>query len=266
MRVILQVCRDEQVEFPPDLAQQVEEEFFATNGQPGWSAQLGFLLMRLWQLPDVKLVYEERDRLFQLNDGIGFLFDQLPRLCSSTYVPTSQDVLRVRIRTADYETCTYSHKNYFITIWDLGGQRSERRKWIPCVQGASAVLFVVSLSEYDQVLREDPNRPRLMETMLVFEEISAFLKGRIPILLAFNKVDLFQEKLKKRGINYFYKTYAGPAEWGPSAHFIREQFLARAAPSSRIHSFFVSAIRLDSVASLWNDMRDLVCKNANLSL
>ena len=37
----------------------------------------------------------------------------------------------------------------------MGGQRSERRKWIQCFDDVDAVLFITSLSEYDQMLEED---------------------------------------------------------------------------------------------------------------
>ena len=38
---------------------------------------------------------------------------------------------------------------------DVGGQRSERKKWIHCFEGVTAIVFCVSLSAYDLVLAED---------------------------------------------------------------------------------------------------------------
>ena len=40
---------------------------------------------------------------------------------------------------------------------DVGGQRSERRKWIHCFENVTSIMFLVALSEYDQVLVESAN-------------------------------------------------------------------------------------------------------------
>ena len=42
-----------------------------------------------------------------------------------------------------------------IHMFDVGGQRSERKKWIHCFENVTALVFLVSLSEYDQMLYED---------------------------------------------------------------------------------------------------------------
>jgi hypothetical protein len=41
------------------------------------------------------------------------------------------------------------------SMFDVGGQRSERRKWIHCFDAVSSIIFCVALSEYDQVLLEE---------------------------------------------------------------------------------------------------------------
>ncbi len=38
---------------------------------------------------------------------------------------------------------------------DVGGQRSERRKWLQCFNEVNSVIFIVALSDYNLVLRED---------------------------------------------------------------------------------------------------------------
>ena len=44
---------------------------------------------------------------------------------------------------------------------DVGGQRSERRKWIHCFENVTSIMFLVALSEYDQVLVESDNEVSL---------------------------------------------------------------------------------------------------------
>jgi len=38
-----------------------------------------------------------------------------------------------------------------IRMFDVGGQRSERKKWIHCFESVTCIIFCTALSEYDQV-------------------------------------------------------------------------------------------------------------------
>ena len=40
---------------------------------------------------------------------------------------------------------------YTCRMVDVGGQRSERRKWIHCFEGVKAIIFLTAINEYDQV-------------------------------------------------------------------------------------------------------------------
>ena len=43
-------------------------------------------------------------------------------------------------------------------MFDVGGQRSERKKWIHCFESVTSIIFCTALSEYDQVLLEERNQ------------------------------------------------------------------------------------------------------------
>ena len=45
-------------------------------------------------------------------------------------------------------------------MFDVGGQRSERKKWIHCFEGVTAIIFCVALSAYDLMLAEDEEMVR----------------------------------------------------------------------------------------------------------
>jgi hypothetical protein len=83
-------------------------------------------------------------------------------MAQSDYVPTEQDILRSRVKTTGITEMSFPVKDTIYKVFDVGGQRSERRKWIHCFENLNAVLFMVSLSEYDQVLREDETVVRLV--------------------------------------------------------------------------------------------------------
>ncbi|KMQ84702.1 guanine nucleotide-binding protein g subunit alpha [Lasius niger] len=81
--------------------------------------------------------------------------DDLDRLGAREYQPTEQDILRTRVKTTGIVEVHFSFKNLNFKLFDVGGQRSERKKWIHCFEDVTAIIFCVAMSEYDQVLHED---------------------------------------------------------------------------------------------------------------
>ena len=57
------------------------------------------------------------------------------------------------------------------SMFDVGGQRDERRKWIQCFNDVTAIIFVTACSSYNLVLREDPSQNRLKESLELFKSI-----------------------------------------------------------------------------------------------
>ena len=57
-----------------------------------------------------------------------------------------------------------------LRMFDVGGQRSERKKWIHCFEGVTCIIFCAALSAYDMVLVEDDEvvseRPWLQATSM----------------------------------------------------------------------------------------------------
>ena len=108
----------------------------------------------LWKDPGVKEAVS-RSREFQLNDSAVYYFNSIDRMSSSGYTPTDQDILRSRVKTTGITETTFKVGELTYKLFDVGGQRSERKKWIHCFENVTALVFLVSLSEYDQMLYED---------------------------------------------------------------------------------------------------------------
>ena len=62
---------------------------------------------------------------------------------------------------------------------DVGGQRSERKKWIHCFEGVTAIIFCVAMSEYDLVLAEDEEMVNLTTLTTIKSEFLYFISIRI---------------------------------------------------------------------------------------
>lgn len=95
-------------------------------------------------------------------------------------------------------------------MFDVGGQRSERKKWIHCFENVTAIVFMVAISEYDQVLVEDESVNRMAEALTLFDSICNsrwFVKTSMILFL--NKIDLFKDKLPKSPMGKYFPDYTG---------------------------------------------------------
>ena len=85
--------------------------------------------------------------------------------------------------------------NFFLQI-DVGGQRTERKKWIHFFDDVKVLMFLAAISEYDQVLAEDGRTNRLKESVNLFHTILNYQWFRTTHCVLFlNKKDLLEEKI-----------------------------------------------------------------------
>jgi guanine nucleotide-binding protein G(i) subunit alpha len=117
-------------------------------------ADVADAIRHLWRDAGVKEAVR-RSREFQLNDSAVYYFNAIDRMAQEDYVPTDQDILRSRVKTTGITETTFKVGELTYKLFDVGGQRSERKKWIHCFENVTALVFLVSLSEYDQMLYED---------------------------------------------------------------------------------------------------------------
>ena len=88
-----------------------------------------------------------------------------PYLLLQNYFPSKQDILLARKATKGIVEHDFVIKKIPFKMVDVGGQRSQRQKWFQCFDGITSILFMVSSSEYDQVLMEDRHTNRLVSPL-----------------------------------------------------------------------------------------------------
>jgi len=131
-------------------------------------------------------------------DSAAYFFNEVLRIGTPKYLPTETDVLRARAKTVGIKETRFNMGQLSIHMFDVGGQRSERRKWIHCFESVTSIIFCTALSEYDQVLLEEKNQNRMTESLALFESvINSRWFLRTSIILFLNKIDVFKVKLPK---------------------------------------------------------------------
>ncbi|KAK3068664.1 hypothetical protein LTR53_013588 [Teratosphaeriaceae sp. CCFEE 6253] len=139
---------------------------------------------------------------YALHDNLPYYFSDIERLFAKDYLPTDQDILRARLRTTGITETIFDTGSLRYRMFDVGAQRSERKKWIHIFDNVQVVLFLVAISGYDHVLVEDRNgvsdgeKNQMHEALMLFESIanSKYFE-KSALILFLNKIDLFREKI-----------------------------------------------------------------------
>ncbi|XP_052340602.1 guanine nucleotide-binding protein G(i) subunit alpha-3-like isoform X2 [Oncorhynchus keta] len=207
------------------------------------SSDLTGVIRRLWTDSGVQTCFL-RSREYQLNDSASYYLNDLDRITQQSYVPTQQDVLRTRVKTTGIVETHFTFKEIYFKMFDVGGQRSERKKWIHCFEGVTSIIFCVALSDYDLVLAEDEEMNRMHESMKLFDSIcNNKWFTDTSVILFLNKKDLFEEKIGRSPLTICYPEYAGASTYEEAAAYIQCQFedLNRRKGTKEIYTHFTCA-------------------------
>ncbi|KAG9510965.1 E3 ubiquitin-protein ligase HECW2, partial [Fragariocoptes setiger] len=184
-------------------------------------------MKRLWADEGVQACFL-RSNEYQLNDSAKNFLDELDTLGKKDYIPTQYHLLLARIKTSGIVEICFTFKNLNFKLFDVGGQRSERKKWIHCFEDVTAIIFCVAMSEYDQVLHEDETTNRMQESLKLFDSIcNNKWFTETSIILFLNKRDIFEEKIKRSPLTICFPDYTGEQTFGEAAQFIQAQFEAK---------------------------------------
>lgn len=128
-------------------------------------------------------------------------------------------------------------------MFDVGGQRSERKKWIHCFENVTTILFLVAISEYDQLLFEDETVNRMQEALTLFDSICNsrwFIKTSIILFL--NKIDRFREKLPVSPMKNYFSDYEGGEDYTAACDYILNRFVSlNQSETKQIYTHFTCA-------------------------
>ncbi|XP_067105789.1 guanine nucleotide-binding protein G(q) subunit alpha-like [Osmerus mordax] len=214
----------------------------------------------LWSDPGIQECYD-RKREYQLSDSAKYYLNALARISESTYVPTQQDILRVRVPTTGILEYPFDLQSVVFRMVDVGGQRSERRKWIHCFEKVTSIMFLVALSEYDQVLVESDNENRMEESKALFRTIITYQWFKeSSVILFLNKIDLLEEKIMFSHLVDYFPEYNGPQrDVLAGRDYILKMFVDLNPDSDKIiYSHFTCATDTENIRFVFAAVKDYI--------
>eukprot|EP01093_Parvamoeba_rugata_P011607 TRINITY_DN3206_c0_g2_i1.p1 TRINITY_DN3206_c0_g2~~TRINITY_DN3206_c0_g2_i1.p1 ORF type:complete len:276 (+),score=-21.20 TRINITY_DN3206_c0_g2_i1:345-1172(+) len=224
----------------------------------------GSQLATLWKDEAVMQAWERRNE-FQVDDSIGYFMGEIDRIATDDYLPTTEDVLHVRIKTTGLKEMQFAHQGFTFRVVDVGGQRSERRKWIHCFQDVTAILFVVALIDYALMLEEEEDTNRMVEALELFEKVvnNRWFK-QVNTILFLNKKDLFEQMIKRVPLTHGFPDYTGdPHDYDECTKYLTQRFRGSAGTEGRtIYSYLTCATDTESVKVVWRAVHETLTSGA----
>ncbi|XP_026881185.2 guanine nucleotide-binding protein subunit alpha-11-like [Electrophorus electricus] len=250
---------DKNTRFVPMLSSMTPETVFKME------ACYAEAIKSVWNDHGMQQCYERR-REYQLSDSAKYYLDDIDRISASLYVPTLQDVLRVRLPTTGIIEYPFNLGSVIFRMVDVGGQRSERRKWIHCFENVTSIIFLVALNEYDQVLFENANENRMEESLALFKTTLTYpWFDETSIILFLNKTDLLIEKISKSHLEDYFPKYNGPKKDADTAmkfirHMYEEQNTKLSTDCKRMYSHLTCATDTENIRKIFVDVKDTIMR------
>ncbi|CAF4102265.1 unnamed protein product [Rotaria socialis] len=221
----------------------------------------------VWSDEGVKICYHRR-REYRLPDSAKYFLDDLDRISAQNFTPTDDDILRVRIPTTGIVQEDFIFSHLQLRIVDVGGQRTERRKWIHCFDNVTSVIFLASLIEYDQRVEdsiEQVSKNLMEESLALFHVIlTSEYFYNASIILFLNKTDLFPERLADKPLRCIYTEFDGADDDVEAAkQFIKNKYLSLVPVKERyteknIYPHFTCSVDSKNIRIVFESVKDSV--------
>jgi len=207
-----------------------------------------------------------------LEDSAAFFLESIQRIAWPDYIPSTDDVLNVRLQTLGVSEHTFDvhllGKPVNLCLYDVGGARGHRHKWVPYFDSAHAIIFLAPISAYDQYLEEDHRTNRIDDSLQLFTEIctNQVLKD-LHLVLFLNKTDVLRAKLAAGiKVKKFITSFGDrPNDYTEVSQYFRAHFLQvhrRNTKSRRVlYSHFTSVIDTQATQTIIVNVADSIMRD-----
>ncbi|KAJ3219659.1 hypothetical protein HK099_004624 [Clydaea vesicula] len=209
-----------------------------------------------WNNEIIKKIFFNKTQCgINIQDTTIYYFNDLQRLLDEQFSPTELDVLYLKNATKTVTETVIHTRTMNIKLFDVGGQKRLRNSWTPFFDDVSMILFVVALSSYNQMMKEDPTVNRLNDSFTLFESLAnnKLLRG-CKFILLLNKIDLLAEKLKLIPLKTYFNDYEGGADTKLAKNYFRKKFLEKSKGREIKHILFITATELSAMKRITGNL------------
>jgi guanine nucleotide-binding protein G(i) subunit alpha len=221
-------------------------------------ADLAAAVDALWKDTGVQLAFS-RAHEYQLNDSAKYYLSEVLRFAGPSYVPTDIDVLHSRVKTTGITETKFKVDKLTYRMFDVGGQRSERKKWIHCFDNVTAVVFLVAISAYDQKLVEDEDVNRMTEALNLFESTcNSKWFANTSFILFLNKIDLFKEKLATSPLSDYFPDFTQGNNYEKATEYFITKFKGLNHTPKQIYHYLTCATDTSQIKFVMAAVNDII--------
>lgn len=259
-------------------------------------------VVSLWDDFTIKLTFANKNK-FAISDSTEYFIENIERITEEDYIPNIDDVLRARQPTTSILEYTFNIKGIYFQFVDVGGQRSERRKWINCFENVTSLLFVASLSDYDQIMSSDELKASkttgrdisllresidLFNTIINWKKTSYVHKTQssrdpldekthskevsmfedVSVIIFLNKIDIFEKKYDAIKLQHYFDDFDDMLLYEQGKEFIAHKFIDCDKKRKNMYYHYTFALETKHVEAVFSAVRDSIlqgiAQNSNL--
>ncbi|TFK64929.1 heterotrimeric G-protein alpha subunit, GPA3-like protein [Pluteus cervinus] len=245
------------------LTEKILDFAFQPPNSIDFTPEIADAIHQVWKDPVISKIMDKHTSKFYLMDNTLYFISEVLRIGAPNYLPNETDVLRARRQTVGVTETHFSMGTLSIDMFDVGGQRSERKKWIHCFESVTSIIFCTALSEYDQTLLEERSQNRMLESLILFESvINSRWFLRTSIILFLNKIDVFKNKLPKVPLERFFPEYTGGTDINKAAKYILWRFMQGNRARLSVYPHLTQATDTTNIRVVFAAVKETILQNA----
>ncbi|PVH17564.1 uncharacterized protein CXQ87_000454 [Candidozyma duobushaemuli] len=245
-----------------DLNEILDYEVSVSSEEP-FNPSVAAKIKDVYNIKEVHDFMEREQGKFYLIDSTDYMLSNMDRIAAPDYVPNQADILRTRKKTSGIFDFRFQMSGVNMHMFDVGGQRSERKKWIHCFDNVTLIIFCVALSEYDQALLEEDSQNRLEESLTLFDSVvNSRWFSRTSIVLFLNKIDVFAKKLPFSPLENYFPDYNGGDNINKAVKYILWRFTQVNRSGLNIYPHVTQATDTSNIQLVFAAVKETILENS----